>query len=33
MKLEIDDQIFSVLRNSGTSAYRVVDVIQVEKTV
>lgn len=29
MRLEIDDQIFSVLRNSSTSAYKVGDVIQI----
>ena len=33
MRLDIDDQIFSVLRNSSTSAYRVGDVIQIEKMV
>lgn len=33
MRLQVDDHIFSVLRSPTTSAYRVGDVIQVEKTV
>ncbi len=33
MRIDIDDQIFSVLKKSTSSAYRVGDVIQIEKMV
>jgi len=29
LRVDVDDQIFSVLRNSGNAAFRVGDVIQI----
>ena len=33
LRIDVDDQMFSVLRNSSSAAFRVGDVIQIEKTV